>query len=59
MEALYEEKQGINTDQDEDPGAPEMIELADAIVEALLKVGVVIPQDLKSPYEVRRAAQPA
>lgn len=61
MEALYVEfdRQGINTDQDEDPDAPEMIELADAIVEALLKVGVVIPQDLKSPYEVRREAQPA
>lgn len=61
MEALYEEfeKQGINVDADEDENAPELIGLADAIVESLLKVGVIIPQDLKSPYEVRREAQPA
>jgi hypothetical protein len=61
MEALYAEfdRQGINTDQDDDPDAPELIVLADAIVESLLKVGVVIPQDLKSPYEIRREAQPA
>ncbi|NSX37162.1 hypothetical protein HTS88_12210 [Pseudarthrobacter oxydans] len=60
MEALYAEfeRQGINTGQDEDPNAPEMIDLADAIVESLLKVCVVVPQDLKSPYEVHREALP-
>lgn len=58
MEALYEEfeKQGINVDQDEDPNAPEMIGLADAVVEALLKVGVVIPEALESPYTAARKA---
>lgn len=62
MEALCAEfdRQGINTDQDEDPNAPEVIELADAIVEALLKVGVVIPHGLESPCAVAmKAARPA
>lgn len=62
MEALYEgfEKQGINVDADEVENAPEMIGLADAVVEALLKVGVVIPEDLESPYmTAKKAAQPA
>ncbi|WP_324642369.1 hypothetical protein [Pseudarthrobacter sp. LT1] len=64
MEALYEEfeKQGINVDADEDvdENVPELIGLADAVVEALLKVGVVIPEDLESPYSAaRKAVQPA
>lgn len=64
MEALYEEfeKQGINVDADEDldENVPELIGLADAVVEALLKVGVVIPDDLESPYmAARKAAKPA
>lgn len=28
----------------------ELIELADDIVEALLKVGITVPEDLKSPF---------
>lgn len=59
--ALYAEfqKQGINVDAEENENAPELISLADAAVETLLKVGVVIPQDLQRPYELRWQAQPA
>jgi hypothetical protein len=44
--ALYAEfqKQGINVDANEN--VPELIGLADAAVETLMKVGVVITQDL-------------
>lgn len=61
MEALYAEfeKQGISTDADVDENAPDLIDLADAIVESLLKVGVVIPQELESPYRVKATGEPA
>lgn len=46
------------TAQDRDPYDEEyeieLISLADDVVEALLKVGVVIPEDLKSPFDSYR-----
>ncbi|WP_285247497.1 hypothetical protein [Pseudarthrobacter sp. efr-133-R2A-89] len=62
MEALYAgfESQHVCVDHDADPNAPDLIHLADQIVKALLKVGVVIPANLKSPYSsARKTPQPA
>lgn len=54
MQALEAEleKQDINTDPDEYLNGVELIALAEAVVEALLKAGVTIPEGLKSPYSI-------
>ncbi len=51
MEALEIElhRQDIETDPDE-RGGVELIGLADAVVEALIKAGLTIPEGLTSPY---------
>lgn len=52
MEALYAEfeRQGVDVDADSGDMIIDMIDLADTVVEALLKVGITIPGDLESPY---------
>jgi len=49
MDALEAEleKQGIELYED---GSPELIELADAVVEKLIAAGVVIPEDISNPH---------
>lgn len=57
MDALEAElyKQGVEvyTDDDNNEGGIDLINLSDAVVESLLKVGVTIPEDLKSPFSTR------
>jgi len=45
-------KQGIDPYPDGDirGGSIELIDLADDVVEALLKAGITVPEDLKSPF---------
>ncbi len=54
MDALEAElyKQGVEvyTDDDNNEGGIDLINLADAVVESLLKVGATIPEGLKSPF---------
>lgn len=54
MDALEAEldKQGVTvyTDDDNNEGGIDLINLADSVVESLLKVGVKVPEDLKSPH---------
>jgi hypothetical protein len=49
MDALEAEleKQGIELYED---GSPELIELADAVVEKLIAAGVTIPEDISNPH---------
>lgn len=50
MDALEAEleKQGIDPYKDE--GGIELIELADAVVEALIRAGVTIPENISNPH---------
>lgn len=42
------ERQGIGTfDPDDNPKGPELIDLADAVVERLIKEGVTIPESIR------------
>lgn len=52
MDALEKEldKQGIELYED---GSPELIELSDAVVEALIRAGVTIPDDITDPHAIR------
>lgn len=46
---LYRQGVEVYTDDDNNEGGIDLINLADAVVESLLKVGATIPEDLKSP----------
>lgn len=55
MDALEKEleRQGIDPYPDLDDGAEggvDLINLADAVVEALMKAGVTIPEDISNPH---------
>ena len=54
MDALEAEleRQGIDPYPDIEEDGIELIELADAVVEALLAAGVKIPEDIKNPRAV-------
>lgn len=52
MDALEAEleRQGVEVYTDDDDGGIDLINLADAVVEALLRAGVTIPETVTDPY---------
>ncbi|MDQ1053185.1 hypothetical protein QE394_001113 [Arthrobacter sp. SORGH_AS 212] len=56
MDALEAEleKQGVEVYTDDDEGGIDLIDLADAVVEALLSAGVTIPEGISDPHAIKR-----
>lgn len=54
MDALEAEleKQGVEVYADDDEGGVDLIGLADAVVEALIRAGVTIPEDISNPHKI-------
>lgn len=52
MDALEKEleKQGVEVYTDDDEGGIDLINLSDAVVEALIAAGVTIPESISNPH---------